>query len=208
MQYTGLMTRYQKVLALALAAVFIWSAVHPQSQSDWFLENIPILLAVVPLCLMGRHFKLSNISYTLIVLYLVLPLIGSHFGVAGVPFGYTLGHIVHSDRNMYDRLVHFSFGFLWAYPIREIYIKLTQTKGFWSYYVPFDIVLSFSAIYEIFEWAIGVSVNPALGADFLGAQGDFFDTSKDMAVAGTGALAAMIIIYFINRRSSENSVIK
>ena len=105
---------------------------------------------------------------------------------------------------MYDRLVHFSFGFLLAYPVREIFVRLAQVRGFWSYYLPLDVTLSFSALYEIIEWTIARVVNPSAGAAYLGTQGDEWDAQKDMAVAGLGALLAMLIIAAIVARYDQN----
>jgi putative membrane protein len=93
---------------------------------------------------------------------------------------------------MYDRLVHFAFGFLLAVPVREGFVVLANVKGFWSYYFPLDVTLSLSAVYEIIEWATVQVVQPGAGLAFLGTQGDEWDTQKDMAAAGTGALLAMV----------------
>ena len=101
---------------------------------------------------------------------------------------------------MYDRLVHFSFGFLLAYPIREVFIRIAKVKGFWGYYLPFDVTLSFSGGYEIREWITAQVSDPNAGMAFLGAQGDVWDAQKDMLMAGIGALLAMIVIALINLR--------
>jgi putative membrane protein len=99
---------------------------------------------------------------------------------------------------MYDRLVHFSFGFLLLYPLREIVCKLGNLKGFWSYYIPVDVVLSLSALWEISEWAITLFVSPEQGDLYMGFQGDWFDSTKDMANALIGAILAVIILVWVN----------
>ena len=91
---------------------------------------------------------------------MILHLVGAHYTYAEVPFGYTLQSWLGANRNMYDRLVHFSFGFLMAYPIREVFMRLVKTKGIWSFYLPFDVTLAFSAAYEIFEWLVAVTCSP------------------------------------------------
>ncbi|KKT74082.1 MAG: hypothetical protein UW71_C0036G0006 [Parcubacteria group bacterium GW2011_GWB1_44_7] len=98
----------------------------------------------------------------------------------------------------------FSFGFLLAYPIREIFVRITRVKGFWGYYLPLDVTLSFSAIYEIIEWLAVLNVGSAAGIAFLGAQGDIWDAQKDMLVAGLGALLAMLIIFMINWKYNKH----
>lgn len=103
-----------------------------------------------------------------------------------------------SERNMYDRLVHFCYGFLLAYPVREVFMRLSITKGFWSYYFPLELVAASSALYEIIEWIAARNVDPAAGIAFLGSQGDIWDAQKDMFLAIIGALIAMFIIFIIN----------
>jgi putative membrane protein len=115
-----------------------------------------------------------------------------------VPFGYTLQDWLGSERNMYDRLVHFCFGLLLAYPVREVFMRLSITKGFWSYYFPLELVAAGSAIYEIIEWIAARNVDPAAGIAFLGSQGDIWDAQKDMFLAIVGAFIAMLIIFIIN----------
>lgn len=128
---------------------------------------------------------------------MILHVIGSHYTYAEVPFGTTLQHWVGADRNMYDRLVHFCFGFLVAYPVREVFIRISRARGFWNYYLPIELTLAFSALYEILEWLAAVKVNPEAGLAFLGAQGDVWDAQKDMGLAGLGALLAMAITFAV-----------
>jgi putative membrane protein len=141
---------------------------------------------------------LSDVTYTFITIYLILHLIGAHWTYSEVPFGYFLQDLIHSPRNMYDRVVHFSFGLLMAYPIREVFVRVTGAKGVWGYYFPLDVVLSFSAIYEIIEWLTAQIADPSTGISFLGSQGDIWDTQKDMAAAGVGALISVLIVFAIN----------
>ena len=113
------MTNYRWFLLFIFIATVIWSAINPQSRIDWFLEALPVLIAAPVIILIARHFKLSDISYTLITIYMVLPLISSHYSVVGVSFGQWIGSLLHTTRNMYDLVTHFAFGVLWFYPIRE-----------------------------------------------------------------------------------------
>ncbi len=105
---------------------------------------------------------------------------------------------------MYDRLVHFSFGVLLAYPIREVFLRIARVKGIWGYFLPLDVTLSFSAVYEIIEWIAAARVNPTAGMAFLGTQGDMWDAQKDMAMAATGAILTMLIVALINFRIQRN----
>lgn len=198
------MSRYRWVLIAVFSVFWVWAAIKPKYPHDWLLENYLIFIFVPVILLMSRYFELSNLSYTLITLFLIFHVVGSHYTYAEVPFGYSLQNLLGADRNMYDRLVHFSFGFLLTYPIREFFMRIVKVKGFWSYYLPFDVTLSFSAAYEIIEWAAAVNVNAAAGIAFLGAQGDIWDAQKDMLMAAVGAVLAMTIIAFINMKYDGN----
>jgi putative membrane protein len=192
------MTRYQQFLIIAFSAIWILAAINPPDRQGWLMENILVFIFVPIIFIVGRYFKFSDVSYTLVMLFLVLHVIGSHWTYGQVPFGYTLGHWLHTDRNMYDRLVHFSFGFLLAHPIREVFLRLTNARGLWAYIFPLDIVLSFSAAYEIFEWLTAMIIDPATAAAFIGSQGDFWDTQKDMGSAAVGALLAIVLLFVLN----------
>lgn len=188
---------YLLVLVLAFVAVWVWAAVRPVLRDDWLLENYLVFIGVPLVLVLGRWFRLSLISYTLLTLFLILHVIGSHYTYAEVPFGYTLQRWFGADRNMYDRLVHFCFGFLVAYPVREVFIRISRARGAWNYYLPIELTLAFSAIYEIIEWLAAVKVNPQAGLAFLGAQGDIWDAQKDMTMAGLGAVLAMLITFTV-----------
>jgi len=200
------MTKYKLILLIIFAIVLIWSAINPPAgQADWLLENSPLFVAVLALIIFAHYLKLSNLSYTLILIYLVFPLVASHYGVAGVPGGEIIGHLIGSTRNMYDRLTHFLFGFLGFYPVQEFMTSISEKRSGWDYYVPLETILAFSAVYEIFEWVAAISVNPILATSFLGSQGDIFDTQKDMGMAIIGALCAMVII-FLFKKYRKNTI--
>jgi putative membrane protein len=189
--------RYHLVLLGSFLAVWIWAAIHPVHQKDWLLENYLVFLSVPLIISLGFYFRLSNISYTLMTLFLVMHVVGSHYTYAEVPFGYTLQNWVGASRNLYDRLVHLSFGLLLAYPVREVFVRITQARGVWTYYLPVELTLAFSAIYEVIEWLVAEAVDPQAGLAFLGAQGDVWDAQKDMALAGLGSVVAMGITFLI-----------
>lgn len=187
--------RYHLLLVAAFVPVWIWAAIEPVYPHDWLLENLLVFAGVPAIVALGFYFRLSNLSYTLVTLFMILHVIGSHYTYAEVPFGFTLQRWLGAERNMYDRLVHFLFGFLLAYPVREIFVRVTRAKGFWGFYLPVELTLAFSAIYELVEWAVAAIVAPEAGAAFLGAQGDVWDAHKDMALAGMGAVLAMAVTF-------------
>ncbi len=198
------MKKYHYFLLTVFFIVWGWAAYHPLFPHDWLLENYLVFLLIPLVIILGRYFKLSNTSYTLITLFTCLHLVGSHYTYEKVPFGYFLQSIFDADRNMYDRLVHFSGGFLLAYPFREIFMRVAKVKGFWSYYFPIDLIAATSALYEIIEWLAAANVDPAAGLAFLGSQGDIWDAQKDMLLATTGAVITMLIIMIINAYLDKN----
>ncbi len=192
------MSKYKTFLIIAFLIAWIWAAINPVYPHDWLLENYLVFVFVPIIFILGRYFKLSNVSYTLITIFMIMHVIGSHYTYAEVPFGDILKDWLDADRNMYDRLVHFSFGLLLAYPIREVFMRLSKAKGFWSYYLPLDLTAASSALYEIIEWLIARKVDPVAGLAFLGSQGDIWDAQKDMLLAILGACIAMLIVFIIN----------
>ncbi len=194
------MTRYHGFLLALFAAVWIWAAIDPLHPHDWLLENYLVFLFVPLIVLTGRYFRLSHLSYTLMTAFMLMHVAGSHYTYAEVPFGTTLQHWFGAERNMYDRLVHFCFGLLLAYPLREVFIRVAKVRGVWAYWFPLELVLAFSAAYEVIEWRVAARVDPLAGLAFLGAQGDVWDAQKDMALAVIGAAIALAIVALINWR--------
>ncbi len=194
------MNRYKIFLLVVFSVVWVWAAWEPLYFDGWLLENLLVFLFVPIILLTGRYFQLSNVSYTLITLFLILHVIGSHYTYAEVPFGFVLQDWLDANRNMYDRLVHFAFGLLLYYPLREMFARIAKVKGVWGYYVPLDVVAAFAGIFEILEWIVARKIDPAAGLAFLGTQGDIWDAQKDMLLAIIGALIALVITAIINWR--------
>ncbi len=200
--------KYFFILLLLFIPVAIWAAINPIDRSDWLLENVLVVVFLALLILTLGKFPLSRVSYTLVFLFLFMHEIGSHYTYALVPYdqwfsnltGSTLNSFFGFERNHFDRLVHFSYGLLLAYPIREIFIRIADVKGFWSYFLPLDLTMSSSMMYELIEWAVAELFGGELGMAYLGTQGDVWDAHKDMGLASLGALIAMIIVATINIR--------
>ena len=205
-------SRYPLVLlGLFVLYAAAW-AYHPVDPKDWMLENALAAVFVAALILSYRRFPLSNVSYTLIVVFLCLHTIGAHYTYALVPYdawakrltGTTINAVFGFGRNHYDRLVHLCFGLLIAYPIRELFLRVAGVRGFWGYYLPLDVTMSFSMLYELIEWAAAIVFGSALGQAYLGAQGDVWDAQKDMALATLGAVASMSVVALINWKFDRN----
>jgi len=194
------MDRYKIFLFFVFTVVWILAAVNPIYPDTWLYENILVFIFVPIIIFTGRYFKLSNVSYTLITIFMVVHLTGAHYSYSEVPFGFTLQEFFNESRNTYDRFAHFFFGFLLAYPMREIVLRLAKTKGIWSFYFPLSIVVALSALYEVVEWlAVRTTSNFEASLEFLGMQGDMWDAQKDMVLAFLGAVLALVIVAFLNR---------
>jgi putative membrane protein len=189
---------YLLTLAALYAVWWVAMAIDPFDRSDWFLENILVFLAAALLLFTYKPFPLSRVSYTCIFVFLLFHTLGSHYTYAKVPYQEWLPFL-EGGRNHYDRLVHFLYGLLLAYPIREMFLRIGNVRGFWGYFLPLDLTMSTSMLYELIEWAVAEVVADDLGAAYLGTQGDIWDAHKDMALAATGALISMSVAAMINR---------
>jgi putative membrane protein len=204
--------RYASALLALLAVWWIVLAIAPLDRYAWFLENALLVLAVLVLVATYRRFPLSRISYALIFLFLCLHTLGAHYTYADVPYdrwwasltGNTFNELVGWERNNFDRVVHFSYGLLIAYPIRELFLRIAGARGFWGYFVPLDLTMSTSMLFELIEWLAAEAFGGDLGVAYLGTQGDVCDAHRDMALASLGALVAMSATAFLNSRSRRD----
>jgi putative membrane protein len=200
--------RFLLVLAVLLGIEFAICAIAPSDRKDWLLENVLVVLAVGAIFATYRKLTLSRVSYLLIFVFLSVHLVGAHYTYAQVPYdrwfealtGRTFNSLVGWERNNFDRVVHFAYGLLLAYPIREVFQRVVRLRGFWGYFCPLDLTMSTSMLYELVEWGAAVSFGGDLGQAYLGTQGDVWDAHKDMAFASLGALIAMLITAGINYR--------
>ena len=187
------------LLVGAYVVVWIATAINPVYPADWLLENILVMLTVPAFLFTYRKFPLSDVSYIAITLFMILHAVGAHYTYAKVPLGDWAKGVLGTDRNHFDRLVHFSFGLLMAYPIREVFLRLVRARGFWAYYFPLDVTLAFSALFEIIEMVVAMIVSPDAGDAYLGTQGDPFDGIKDMGLAFLGAGVCMVCVVLARR---------
>ena len=212
------MTRKGYITTLAAAFGALWTvlAIAPYDRADWALENVLIVVAVGVLVATRRVLPLSNASYGLLFAFLCLHAVGAHYTYSLVPWddalrsmsGASLSELFGSTRNHYDRVVHLAYGLLLVLPLREWLMRHAGVRGFWSYFLPMDLVLSTSALYELIEWAAALLFGGGLGAAFLGTQGDEWDAHKDMALAALGALIATLGIWALNRASGRDTTLE
>ncbi|PCH88898.1 MAG: hypothetical protein COB88_02905 [Flavobacteriales bacterium] len=162
--------------------------------ANWILENALVFIFLGFLIITYKRYQFSDLSYLLFTIYILLHIYGSMYTYAENPFGYWLQDTFDTSRNHYDRIVHFSFGFLLAYPMRECFLSWAKFPTWVAWVLPLEITLSASGLYELVEWAVADLVFPEQGAAYLGTQGDIWDAQKDMALATFGAILATSIV--------------
>jgi putative membrane protein len=187
-------SRYESFLLLSLIAILVWSGIGPHDRFTWYLEVAPVLIAVPILIYVYPRFRFTRLTYTLIWLHAIILMVGGHYTYARVPLGFWVQQAFDLGRNHYDRLGHFVQGFVPAMVAREILIRTSPLRG--SRWLPFLVVcfcLAFSAFYELIEfWTALASGEGA--TDFLGTQGDVWDTQWDMQLALIGAITALAVL--------------
>lgn len=176
-----------------LGGVWVAAAIAPFDRFDWLLENVLVFVYALVLVASYRRFAFSNVSYALFAAFLTLHLVGSHYTYAETPIGYSLKEIFSLSRNPYDRIVHFAYGLLLAYPLYELLRRAGRLSISWAAFMAVNLILSSSGFYEIVEAMVAVAVSPELGNAYLGTQGDIWDAQRDMLAATAGSVLAMII---------------
>ena len=187
------------LIAFTVIFILAWvnSLVGTTDMANWLLENALTFIFIAFLVITYRHHKFSDLSYLLICVYLCLHVYGSKYTYAENPFGYWLKDNLGWSRNHYDRIVHFCFGFLLAYPFREMFLKWLKYPAWVAWLLPIEITLSVSAFYELVEWAVADLFFKAQGDAYLGTQGDVWDAQKDIFLAFTGAIIATTIVSLV-----------
>ena len=180
-------------------SVWISTLVGTTDMKNWLMENTLVFLFLGLLILSYKKQQFSDLSYLLITIYLCLHVYGSKYTYADNPFGYWLQDVFSSKRNFYDRIVHFSFGFLLAYPMRELFLTYFKFPTWVAWSLPIEITLSISGFYELIEWAVADVFFPAQGDAYLGTQGDIWDAQKDIFMAFLGAILATTIVSIIKK---------
>ena len=174
--------------------------------ADWLLENLLVFLLIVAMSATWRQLNLSATSYMLLVVFLAIHEWGAHHKYADVPLGEWIKPIFQTNRNHFDRIVHFSFGLLLTWPLCEVFAHLTRlAQRWWPAIIALFANLAFSALYEMLEFAVSQIVAPEIGTEFVGAQGDPWDAEKDMALALIGALVPLVIWIFTKPSASSQS---
>jgi len=188
-------------LLIAVVAVILWSCWRPHDRFTWWLEVTPGLAGLAILLATYRRFRFTTLCYTLIALHICVLCVGGHYTYARVPLFDWLRPLLAWQRNNYDRLGHFMQGFVPAIIAREVMLRLDVLKRKnWLSFLVMSICLAISALYELIEWWTAL-LSGGAADDFLGSQGDVWDTQSDMCVALIGAACALLFLSAIHNRA-------
>ena len=198
-------TRSQVLLiaSIVLVALFALSGVQPYDRKTWMLEVFPIVIALPILWATYRSFPLTNLVYVCVFLHALVLMLGGAYTYARVPFGFHLAELLGLSRNPYDKIGHLFQGFVPALLTREVLVRGGYVRGKKMLaFLVVCVVMAISAMYELFEW--GAALTLGQGADeFLGTQGDPWDTQSDLFFALIGAIAALLLFSRVHDRQIE-----
>ncbi|OGU62465.1 MAG: hypothetical protein A2V66_12070 [Ignavibacteria bacterium RBG_13_36_8] len=196
---------FQKILLVIFTAEWTALAIDPVYRPEWLLENYLVFAFVLFIFISYKKLQLSDLSYLLLTIFMLLHQVGAHYGYMNVPVGFQIRDIFSLSRNPYDRIVHFLYGALLAYPIYEMLKRYGRQTGAWLYILPISFIITFSATYEIIE-AMVAWVLPEKEYDpFVGMQGDIWDGYKDMLAAAVGAIISTTFILCSDLRNKNKS---
>ena len=193
----------KNIILISCTIVFLifWTStlIGTTDLANWFLENALVFIFLIILASTYKKLQFSDLSYLMIFMYLLLHIYGAKYTYAENPFGFWLQDLFGSSRNHYDRIVHFSFGFLLAYPMRELLIIGFRFPTWVGWVLPIEVTLSISGFYELIEWGVADILFKEQGVAYLGTQGDVWDAQKDIFLAFCGAIIATTIVSIIKK---------
>lgn len=188
------------IASITLIALLALSGIQPFDRTTWVLEVFPVVIVLPVLWATYQRFPLTDLLYICIVAHGIVLIVGGAYTYARVPFGFYLADLLNLSRNPYDKIGHFFQGFVPALAAREILIRGHYVRGRKILaFIVICVVLAISATYELIEWAAALALGQ--GADeFLGTQGDPWDTQSDMFLALIGAVTALLSLSSLHDR--------
>ncbi len=194
MNFSAIKRKEPQILLTVVAVALVVSRIGPYDPLTWFLEIVPILIIAPVLVLTYRTFPLTPLLYRLLFVHALILILGGHYTYARVPLGYWFQDLLDLSRNHYDRLGHFAQGFIPAILVREILLRRSPlVRGKWLFFLTVSVCLAFSAFYEFTEWWAAVAGGES-AENFLGTQGDIWDTQWDMFLAFVGAITSQMVL--------------
>ena len=195
-----LIKKFPHILLIGYLILFVILGIYPYARDVWYVENGPIFLIVVLLSIgWFKGVRFSNTSYFFMSFLLYMHTIGGHYTFERVPFDW-FSHLFGFERNMYDRVAHFTVGF-YAFPFAEYLLKGKLVAKKWiAYALPLFFIMALAAAYEMFEWWYAVTYGGDAGVAFLGSQGDIWDAQKDMLMDSLGAVFSLSVFGLLSAK--------
>lgn len=198
------MKYYPYILAVSFLVFFMLLGISPVDRAVWVVEVIPIVIVYLFLLSTYQKFKFTNISYTLMLLWLVWHTIGGHYTFANVPFDFVT-NLFNFERNHFDRVGHVVVGF-YAYPMAEFLTRKKYANAIVASFFGLFFIMSIAAAYEIVEWAYAAIEGGNTGIEFLGSQGDIWDAQKDMLADTLGALISLCLFWYVRPDIEDDKI--
>ena len=194
-------SRHELWLLLGMTfVVLVLTGYKPFDLTTWFLEVFPVLVAIPLLALTREGFPLTRLLYWLIFVHALILMVGGHYTYARVPLGFWMQDWFDLARNHYDRIGHIAQGFVPAMITREILLRRSPlVRGKWLFFLVLCVSMFVSVFYEFIEWWVALIAEGA-SIEFLGTQGDVWDTHWDMFLALCGAILAQVLLARVHDR--------
>jgi putative membrane protein len=188
------------ILGLIVLLALIVSGIAPYDRVTWLLEVAPVLIGLPLLVWSRQGFALTRLLYIVIALHALVLILGGAYSYARVPPGFWVQEWFDLSRNPYDKLGHFIQGVTPALLAREILLRRRfVAAGNMLGFLALCVALAFSAFYELIEWWVALLAGEG-AEDFLGTQGDPWDTQSDMFMALLGAMLSITLLARIQDR--------
>jgi putative membrane protein len=198
--------RFLLIASAVLLALLVLSGAAPYDRATWLLEVVPVIIALPVLWATYGRFPLTTLLYVCIFLHALVLMLGGAYTYARVPLGFQIAEALGMNRNPYDKIGHFFQGFVPALVAREILIRGQYVNGRKMLaFIVVCIVLAISATYEFIEWGVALAIGQG-ATEFLGTQGDLWDTQSDMFFALIGACVALLLLSRTHDRQIERLV--
>ena len=194
--------------AVLLAVFLVWFVawgIAPSFREDWLLENLLVFVAVPTLMWAYPRFRFSNRAYLALFVFFSLHEVGAHYTYSLVPYRDWIPALALTERNHYDRLVHYAYGLLITPAMWEVFQAYSPGRAAWRWLLPATTMFGHSVIYELVEWAAAEIFGGELGVAYLGTQGDPWDAQKDMVLAALGTVTSLAWIARRERRTRSGA---
>jgi putative membrane protein len=200
---------WNRVVSAWFIVLWAVSCIRVPYPKYFWLQHVPTVAIVIVLTAAQNRLKISRLSYTLILAFMLLHVLGARYLYSYVPYddwserlvGYRITDRFGFTRNHYDRLVHLLFGILLVIPVWRFARRFVGTTAGWSAAFAMSAIMAASATYEVFEWLVAVMMAPDWAESYNGQQGDMWDAQRDMALAAVGAVGGLSIIAMASRWS-------